>query len=524
MMNSIRPDTSASLLRSGEAKDRKLPQTGDGDSDNLHCVETVGAVTAGVCRVVGDRTAGSWNDVNQGSRSGARNGNQANSPEESTPEGDRVPVGAKKSRNGDGAKGSREANPDGDRQSEVEPPQVPATDKQGGEELWQRYKAERGVWSLRMLEALERGVKGGKWFSLIDKVYREETLAKAWEKVKSNAGSCCVDGITVDRFERESQRRLEAVNGQLKGGDYRPLPARRKWLAKPGSKEKRPLGIPAVCDRVVQTAAKMVMEPIFEKEFGPQSYGFRPELGCKDALRRVEELLKSGYWHVVDIDIKKFFDTIPHDLLMKLVEERIADGRLLELVEKFLKAGVMEGMDQWDTEEGTLQGGVISPLLANIYLNPLDWLMVSQGIQLVRYADDMVAMCRDEESARKALEEIGRWMSEAKLTLHPEKTRVVDMAVGGNHFDFLGYRFWRSRKGKIARAVRPKSIKKLKEGLKAMTKRTNGQSLEAIVKKINPVLKGWYGYFKHANAMTLGRLDGWLDLLRKVRTCIFVLE
>ena len=300
------------------------------------------------------------------------------------------------------------------------------------------------------------------------------------------------------------------MNAQLKGGDYQPLPARRKWLEKPGSKEKRPLGIPAVCDRVVQTAAKMVMEPIFEKEFAAQSYGFRPELGCKDALRRVEELLKSGHWQVVDIDIKKFFDTIPHDRLMKLVEEQIADGRMLELVEKFLKAGVMEGMDHWETEEGTPQGGVISPLLANIYLNPLDWLMVSQGIQLVRYADDMVAMCRDEESARKGLEEIGRWMGEEKLTLHPEKTRVVDMTVGGNYFDFLGYRFRRSRRGRITRLVRPKSMKKLKDGLKLLTKRTNGTSLEAIAKRINPVLKGWYGYFKHASTSTLGELDGWI--------------
>jgi RNA-directed DNA polymerase len=520
MMNSIQPDALASLLANGEAKDRMPTREGQGDSGDPSCGETVDA-GAGMHGVVGGRTAGSCSDVNQGSRSGKRTGNQANSPEEG-PEGDRAPVGAKKSRNGDGAKGGREANPEGNRQSEEEPPSVPAADKQGGKDLWQRHKAERGVWSQGMLETLERGVKGGKWFSLIDKVYQEKTLAIGWGKVKSNDGSCGVDGVTVKRFERESQERLQAMNAQLKEGDYRSLPAKRKWLAKPGSKEKRPLGIPAVCDRVVQTAAKLVMEPIFEKEFAPQSYGFRPELGCKDALRRVEELLKSGHWHVVDIDIKKFFDTIPHDLLMKLVEERIADGRLLELVEKFLKAGVMEGMDHWDTEEGTPQGGVISPLLANIYLNPLDWLMVGLGIQLVRYADDMVAMCRDEESARKALEEIGRWMGESKLTLHPEKTRVVDMTVGGNHFDFLGYRFWRSRKGGIARLVRPKSMKKLKDGLKPLTKRANGQSMEAIVKRINPVLKGWYGYFKHASAATLGRLDGWLrgrlrSILRKRR-------
>ena len=293
-------------------------------------------------------------------------------------------------------------------------------------------------------------------------------------------------------------------------------------IGKPGSKEKRPLGIPTVCDRVVQTAAKMVMEAIFEREFAPQSYGFRPGQGCKDALRRVAELLESGYWHIVDIDIKGFFDTIPHDLLMKLVEEKIADGRLLGLVEGFLQAGVMEEMKRWEPEEGTPQGGVISPLLANIYLNPLDWLMVSQGIQMVRYADDMVALCCDEGSARKALEEISQWMSEAKLTLHPEKTRVVDMTVGGNHFDFLGYRLWRSRKGGIKQFVRPKSEKKLKERLKPLTKRNNWRSLEAIVKIINPSLKGWYGYFKHASAASLRTMDGWVrgrlrGILRKRR-------
>jgi len=376
--------------------------------------------------------------------------------------------------------------------------------------LWQRCKAERGVWSQGMLEALERGVKGGKWFSLIDKVYQDRTLAIGWEKVKSNAGACGLDGITVERFEKQAQERLLAVKEHIRRGDYRPQPVKRVWIDKPGSAEKRPLGIPTVCGRVVQSALKMVIEPIFEHEFAPQSYGFRPGRSCKDALRRVEQLLRSGCVHVVDIDIKSYFDTIPHDQLMELVKRRIADGRVLGMIEAMLKAGIMEGMASWEPEEGTPQGGVVSPLLANIYLDPLDWLMKELGLEMVRYADDMVVMCRDAESARQALEEVSQWMEKAGLSLHPEKTRVVDMSGSGSHFDFLGYRFWRRRNGKLARFVRPKSRRKLKGGLKKLTKRANGHSLEAIVKKLNPILRGWFGYFKHAHVDALGEMDGWV--------------
>jgi RNA-directed DNA polymerase len=361
-----------------------------------------------------------------------------------------------------------------------------------------------------MLEALERGVKGGKWFSLIDKLYADGTLAAGWEKVKSNAGACGVDGITVERFDKQAESRLLAVKEHLKRGDYRPQMIKRVWIDKPGSKEKRPLGIPTVRDRVVQSALRMVIEPIFEAVFAPQSYGFRPELGCKDALRRVEELLESGLLCVVDIDIKGYFDSIPHDRLLELVGKHIADGRVLGLIEAFLKAGVMEGMEGWEPEEGTPQGGVISPLLANIYLDPLDWLMARAGLEMVRYADDMVVLCRDRETARKALETVRVWMEEAGLSLHPEKTRVVELIEEGRHFDFLGYRFWRSRKGGVKRLVRPKSKRKLRESLKPQTRRNNGTSMEAIVAKINPVLRGWYGYFKHACPDLLEEMDGWV--------------
>jgi RNA-directed DNA polymerase len=421
-----------------------------------------------------------------------------------------------------GAKDGRKANSPRTRESEEPPPGVPVTDKQGGEDLWQRHKAEREVWSRGMLEALERGVKGGKWFSLIDKVTASKTLMVGWEKVKSNAGACGVDGITIERFQKQAQERLLAVKEQLEKGHYHPQPIKRVWIEKPGSAEKRPLGIPTVLDRVVQSALRAVIEPIFEKEFALQSYGFRPGRSAKDALRRVEELLKRGHAHIVDIDIKGYFDSIPHEALMTLVKEQIADGRVLKIIEGFLKVGVMEEMESQERESGTPQGGVLSPLLANIYLNPLDKLMEAEGLAMVRYADDMVVLCREGDTARQALTTISRWMEKAGLTLHPEKTGVVEMSEPGSHFDFLGYRFWRNRAGGIKRLVRPKSKRKLRETLKPKTRRTNGQSMETIVAKLNPILRGWYEYFKQAHGDILREVDGWVrgrlrGILRKRR-------
>jgi RNA-directed DNA polymerase len=361
-----------------------------------------------------------------------------------------------------------------------------------------------------MLAALQEGVKGNKWFSLIDKVGRLDVLELAWAKVQSNAGACGVDGITVERFGKDSQKRLLAVKEQIQRGAYQPQPVKRVWIPKPGSAEKRPLGIPTVRDRVVQTALRMVLEPIFEREFAEQSYGFRPGRSCQDALRRVEELLQSGHLHVVEIDIRGYFDTIPHGRLMGEVEKHVADGRVLRLIEGFLKAGVLGEMAGWEVENGTPQGGVISPLLANVYLNPLDWKLAQAGLELVRYADDFVVLCRAPEEAAQALETIRAWMTAAGLELHAEKTKIVDMAPAGAHFDFLGYRFWRGKTGKLRRFVRPKSRQKLRARIKPLTKRNHGHSLEAIVGKLNPILRGWYGYFRHACAEALGEMDGWV--------------
>jgi RNA-directed DNA polymerase len=380
--------------------------------------------------------------------------------------------------------------------------------------LWQRHKAERGVWSEKMLKALAEGVKGKVWFSLVDKIYAEQTLQLAWAKVQSNAGACGEDGITVKHFEKDSQQRLLAVKEQIKEGTYQPKPVKRVKIPKLGSSEKRPLGIPTVRDRIVQTAVRMVIEPIFEREFAEHSYGYRPGRGCREALRRVDELLQQGMTHIVEVDIKGYFDHIPHEKLMSLVREKISDGRVLTLIEKFLGQGIREEVgarEEIESTEGTPQGGVISPLLANIYLNPLDHLMSRSGHEMVRYADDMVILCRNAEEARNALGKIREWAEAAGLELHPEKTKIVDMGQPQAHFDFLGYRFWRNQtSGRIQRFIRPKSQKKFRAAIKPLVRRTSGQSLEAIAQQLRPKLQGFFGYFKHAHKNSLRAMDGWL--------------
>jgi RNA-directed DNA polymerase len=391
-----------------------------------------------------------------------------------------------------------------DKPEQAEPPPVPARAPQGGEIRARWAWVEAKVWTTPMLEALERGVKGSKWFRLIDKVSAEGTLQRAWEGVKSNGGSAGVDGMTVARFEQNWPDRLLAVKEHLLARHYQPEPVKRVWIPKLGGGQ-RPLGIPTVRDRVVQNALRLVIEPIFEKEFAEQSYGFRPGRGCKDALRRVDALLNAGHVWVVDADLKSYFDTIPHEKLMELVEERIADGGVLTVIRSFLQQGVMEGLQHDEAgESGTPQGAVMSPLLANIYLNPLDHLMAAAGYEMVRYADDFVVLCRERESAEAALASIQQWVAQAGLTLHPEKTKIVDARERGG-FDFLGYHFERGRKW-----PRKKSVQKLRDTIRNQTRRTNGQAVGKIIQGLNAVLRGWYGYFKHGAATTLRRTDQWV--------------
>lgn len=400
-----------------------------------------------------------------------------------------------------------------DRQTQARAPLVPEGARQGAdtpERSWAWVEAT--VWTERMLSALANGVKGGKWFSLMDKVVRPETLTAAWQKVAGNGGAAGVDRQGIDRFGARSEVYLGELSQALRERRYEPQPVRRVDIPK-GDGKTRPLGIPTVKDRIVQTALKFVLEPIFEAQFRNGSYGFRPGRGCKDALREVDGLVREGYTFVVDADLQSYFDTIPRERLMQRVEEQISDGAVLELIDKFLRQDVMQDGKRWTPTGGTPQGAVISPLLANVYLHPLDVLMEKSGYRMVRYADDFVILCRSREEAMAVLEQVRRWVAENGLTLHPEKTHVGDCRQAGEGFDFLGYRFEAGR-----RLVRDKSLKRLKERLRNKTRRTRGESLACIVTDLNPMLKGWFAYFKHAHEWTFSGLDG--QIRRRLRALL----
>ena len=366
-----------------------------------------------------------------------------------------------------------------------------------------RWKwVERSVWTDRMLKALETGVKGGKWYSLMDKVWSPDNLRSAWLGVKANDGAAGVDRQSVARFGVRAEEELERLSQQLRTDSYQRQPARRVWIDKPGSREQRPLGIPCVRDRVAEGAVRQVIEPIFEREFAPHSYGFRPGHSAQQAVARVEELLRAGYTYIVDADLKSYFDTIPQGRLREQLAERISDRRLLRLIEQFLSAGVMDEMKGWEpTERGTPQGAVLSPLLANLYLNPLDQEMERAGYAMTRYADDFVIQCRSRAEAEAALAQVRAWVAEAGLVLHPDKTRIGDATQRGG-FDFLGWHFERGHQW-----PRQKSQAKLKERIRQLTPRNSGQATNEIVHRLNRSLRGWRGYFNHGVRNVHEQLD-----------------
>jgi len=395
---------------------------------------------------------------------------------------------------------------------EYQPAIVPLA-QQAGETLTRWRWVEPSVWTVRMLTTLEQGVEGGKWFRLFDKVFSERNLLAAFQQVASKNGAAGVDHVAVGPFERGLPETLWEVADQLKHGTYQPQSIRRVHIPKPGTSETRPLGIPTVRDRMVQAAVVNVIAPIFERDFAEQSYGFRPGRGCKDAMRRVDQLLKHGYTVVVDADLKGYFDSIPHDGLMARLKDKIADGSVLSLIESFLKAHILDGAAEWTPVAGAPQGAVLSPLLSNIYLDPLDHLVARLGFEMVRYADDFVILCRTPDEASRALELVQTWVSENGLTLHPTKTKVVDARTEG--FDFLGYHFRGPKHW-----PRDKSQAKLKDAIRAKTKRTNGDSLCAIIAALNQTLRGWFAYFQHSRPWIFRKLDGWIrgrlrSLLRK---------
>jgi len=361
------------------------------------------------------------------------------------------------------------------------------------------------VWKDRMLTTLIAGVRGGKWHTLIDKVFAERNLYMASSKVLANAGAAGVDHQSTAEFEAHRSEELHRLAEALRTDSYRPQAVRRTWIPKPGTNEQRPLGIPTVRDRVVQTALLHVLEPIFDATFSDHSYGFRHGRGCHHALERVEALLREGHVYVVDADLKSYFDTIPHDRLLDRVREKVSDRRVLRLVEMLLEQGVMEGLREWTPEAGTPQGAVISPLLANLYLNPLDHLVAGAGFAMVRYADDFVILCRTREDAERALELVRQWVVKHGLTLHPTKTQIVD--ARSTAFDFLGYRF----RGDL-RVPRTKSRDKFKAAVREQTRRTNGHSLSFSIASLTATLRGWFTYFRHCHPRVYRDLDGWVRM------------
>jgi RNA-directed DNA polymerase len=399
------------------------------------------------------------------------------------------------------------------REKNYQPTTVPFGATPAGEPPSIREWANPCVWTERMLTTLEQGVRGGRWHTLIDKVYAPLNLFAASASVIGNQGAAGVDHRTVEDFLAHRQEELDRLHEALRTNTYRPQAVRRVWIPKPGSNEQRPLGVPTVRDRVAQTALLQVLEPIFDVTFSPYSYGFRHGRGCHHALERVEQLLNEGGVYVVDADLKSYFDTISKPRLMTRIRQKVSDSRVLRMVEMFLEQGVMDGLREWTPEKGTPQGAVISPLLANIYLDPLDHLLADSGLAMVRYADDFVILCKTREEAERALALVQQWVVENELTLHPTKTRIMDARTEG--FDFLGYHF----RGTL-RLPREKSLKKFKDAVREKTKRTNGQSLPVTCARLNLQLRGWFTYFRHGHWSIFRDLDGWIrgrlrSILRK---------
>jgi group II intron reverse transcriptase/maturase len=343
--------------------------------------------------------------------------------------------------------------------------------------------------------------KGTKYYTLIDKVYEMDNLYGAWGKVKENRGSRGIDNMSIDQFGKNLDLNIRELHRLLKQDRYEPLPIRRVYIPKPDGKQ-RPLGIPAVRDRVIQQALLNVLTPVFEPTFMDCSYGFRPERSAHHAIAKVEEYRDAGCKWVVDADIQSYFDTIDHKLLMNFVTEEISDSRMLKLVEAFLRAGILEEGKLMDMNMGTPQGGVISPLLANIYLHRLDKEMMGKGYKIVRYADDFVVLCQSRKEAEAALEDVQTALGKLKLSINLQKTKISHFSEG---IEFLGFKIFEEHK-----IPKDRGIKNYKDKIRSLTRRKQPIKPEELCKRVNPINTGWGNYFKIGNVKGLYReLDGW---------------
>lgn len=348
-----------------------------------------------------------------------------------------------------------------------------------------------------------------KWYSLYDKVFLEVNLRKAWGQVKANRGSGGVDNETIESFESNLDRNIQDLEQILKTKKYKPHPVKRVHIPK-GNGKTRPLGIPTIRDRIVQQSLHNVLQPIFEPKFANCSYGFRPGRSAHQAIERIEEHLDAGYTWVVDADIKDFFGGVNHDLMNNALNEEIADGSVLRLIRAMLKAGVMEEGKVKTVRSGTPQGGVISPLLANIYLDGFDQELTKRGYRLVRYADDFVILCKNKNKAERVLEVVEQLLGKKRLKLSREKTRIVQ--YGKESFEFLGFWF-RKMYGVDRKGPRVKTKKSFKKQVKYLTRRQQPRNLGMVIAKLNPVIRGWGNYFKAGDTKTLyTRLDSWIRM------------
>ena len=393
---------------------------------------------------------------------------------------------------------------DGARQ---QPEAVPASGAKPAGDIRARWAwVEAEVWTERMLTALEQGVMGGKWHSLIDKVYALPNLRQAFARVKANHGAAGVDHVTVEEFERDLEANLEKLSQALAD---RVIDRKRcggigstSWAARNNARWGFRRCATGWCRRRSERCWSRFSSGTSRRRATGSDRSGAARMRCAASIR----CCKQGYSWVVDADLKSYFDTIPRPELMERVKAKVADGRVLKLLEAFLTQGVLEEMNLWTPEAGTPQGAVISPLLSNIYLDALDHEMAGKGIEMVRYADDFVVLCGTQGEAQQALEEVRRWTAQAGLTLHPVKTRIVDATQPGG-FDFLGYHFEQGCKW-----PRRKSERKFRDTIRAKTRRTHGQSLPATIVDLNRTLVGWFGYFQHSHKTTFATLDGWVRM------------